>query len=630
VREPEWGTVSEALPDPSVVTDAALREAIEATGFAWRIVDDATGIEMVLVPAGTFDMGCSASISYPTCFEWELPVREVTLTGSFYMGRYEVTQAQWTAVMGSNPSFFQGSLYSGWQQSPVDQVSWDMAQDFVSQTGMRLPTEAEWEYACRAGASTAFSTGSDDDASVEETAWWTGNSAHRTHPVGSRVSNGFGLHDMHGNVWEWVGDWFAEYAPDAQVDPSGPDEPVDGNGRVCRGGSWMDSTEVIRSSFRNAGPPSYIDYRFGFRVVRNLVQPPSVSGLNPPGGGTAGGMLITISGTRLTGTTSVMVGGVAATSVTVVDDTTVTAVTPAGALGAQDVTITTPGGTATLTSGFTYVTVPSWATLVEALPDPSVVTDATLRDAIEATGLAWHVEDTGTGIELLLVPPGTFEMGCAESSAHGCEPREFALHSVTLTAPFYLGRYEVTQAQWLARTGGNPSRFQSASGEVSADEVPNRPVESVSWTSVSDFLVGSGLRLPSEAEWEYSCRAGTTTAIHGFSGHPRGTDDDAMADRVAWMYLNSGLQTRPVGRLLGNGLGLHDMLGNVAEWVEDWWSGPYAPDPAIDPVGAESGTYKLIRGGDYYGVWQIRVSHRHVGWLSDVGMGTGFRVARDP
>jgi formylglycine-generating enzyme required for sulfatase activity len=196
--------------------------------------------------------------------------------------------------------------------------------------------------------------------------------------------------------------------------------------------------------------------------------------------------------------------------VTVVNATTVTAVTPVGAAGARDVVITTPGGTATAAAAETlnYVTTPSWATMLEALPDPAVVTDATLRNTTVATGFAWRVRATTSFIEMVLIPPCTFSMGCSTSDQWNWRASEGPIHLVTLTNAFYIGRDEVTHAQWQQRMGSNPSYFQPPNTEFA---FANRPVESVSRPAVEIFLTVTGLRLPTEAEWEYANRAGTTT-----------------------------------------------------------------------------------------------------------------------
>jgi len=278
------------------------------------------------------------------------------------------------------------------------------------------------------------------------------------------------------------------------------------------------------------------------------------------------------------------------------------------------------------------IVVPPWATLVEAYANPSVVTDANLRAAITATGLAWRVRDTNSQIEMMLIPPGTFNMGCSASEQWFCGGDEDPVHQVTLTSAYYMGRYEVTQAQWTARMGSNPSGFQSASAEVPAAHVPQRPVETVSWNTVQSFLSGTGMRLPTEAEWEYACRAGTTTAFHGFEGQSAGTNIDSLVPNIAWISPEASSQTRPVGGKLGNGFGLHDMLGNVWEWVNDWWyPGYYSVSPAVNPQGPSIGPGRVLRGGSWYEISNMsRTSARlHITEIY-AGIYLGFRVARNP
>ncbi len=278
------------------------------------------------------------------------------------------------------------------------------------------------------------------------------------------------------------------------------------------------------------------------------------------------------------------------------------------------------------------VTTPAWATLIEAFPDPAVVTDPALRAAISATGLAWRVKDTATQIEFVLIPPGSFQMGCSASQQNGCSSNESPVHTVTLTNAFYMGRYEVTQAQWQARMGSNPSSFQSASAEVPAAQVPNRPVERVSWNMIQGFLSQTGMRLPTEAEWEYAYRAGTTTAFHGFTGYPSGTNDDSLLGNIAWFDVNSNSQTRPVGGKLGNGYGLHDMSGNVYEWVNDWYGGSYySISPQNNPLGPTTGTYRVFRGGSWSSSsCYCRASIRYVTCPDAAYDVVGFRAARTP
>ncbi len=633
---PSWATLVEALPDPAVVTDVTLRNAIIATGYPWRVRDNGTQIEMVLVPGGTFTMGCTASNAY-ACNANENPTHSVTITNAFYMGRYEVTQAQWLARMGSNPSSFQGASYPDAASRPVEMVSWNTVQGFLTATGMQLPTEAQWEYACRAGTTTAFHgftgylSGTNDDTLVGNIAWYGafsgGNSDGQTHAVGGKAANALGLHDMLGNVWEWCNDWYGDYSSPAQTNPTGP---ATGTNRVVRGGSWDIDTYYVRSSARFESTPAITYTTLGFRAVKSpsAVAAPTISSVAPNTGPTTGGTAITVTGTNLTGTSSVTIDGVAATSVSVVNATTVTAVTPAGTVGAKTVSVTTPGGTASLTSGFTYISLitPSWATLVEALPDPAVVTDVTLRNAIIATGYPWRVRDNGTQIEMVLVPGGTFTMGCTASNSSGCNADESPTHSVMITNAFYMGRYEVTQAQWLAKMGSNPSYFQGASYPDAA----SRPIEQVSWNTIQGFLTATGMQLPTEAQWEYACRAGTTTAFHGFTGYLSGTNDDTLVGGIAWGLSNSGLQSHAVGGKASNTLGLHDMSGNVYEWCSDWY-GPYSAGAQTNPTGSASGTARTMRGGAWFsGTGYVRSSFRD-GYTPDYAdNGIGFRAVKSP
>ena len=339
----------------------------------------------------------------------------------------------------------------------------------------------------------------------------------------------------------------------------------------------------------------------------------SISSVSPNQGIYSGGTAITITGSFLNGATSVKVGGVPATDVVAVNSTTVTAVTPAGSVGATSVEVTGAKGTATASGAFTFISiiVPTWATLLEAVPDPAVVTDANLRAAIAATGLAWRIRDNGTNIEMLLIPPGIFMMGCSPGDAE-CSDDESPAHQVTLTNAFYMGKTEVTQAQWQAQMGYNPSYFQGQS------DSPSRPVEQVSWNMSRDFITATGLRLPTEAEWEYACRAGTTAQRYG------------VLDDIAWYNGNPNGATHAVATKLPNAFGLYDTIGNVWEWCQDW-NGPYSSVSVTNPTGPTTGTQRLFRGGSWFGLPVIcRASQRNSVYPSLSGYTIGFRVARNP
>jgi len=217
------------------------------------------GMEFVPIPAGEFMMGSHDGESD------EQPVHEVTISQPFYLGKYLVTQAQWEAVMGKS-----SSSHTGDPNLPVENVSWNDVQAFIEKLNerehgktYRLPTEAEWEYACRAGTTTAYSFGH-DPSQLGEYAWYRGNSDSKTHSVGRLKPNAWGLYDMHGNVFEWVQDWFDDYPSGAVTDPQGPST---GSDRVLRGGSFGYNQWFVRCAFRYWYYPQNRDGGIGFRVV---------------------------------------------------------------------------------------------------------------------------------------------------------------------------------------------------------------------------------------------------------------------------------------------------------------------------------------------------------------------------
>jgi formylglycine-generating enzyme required for sulfatase activity len=226
-------------------------------------LDKGVKMELVLVPAGTFLMGSPHGEDGRT--EDEEPRHEAVITRPFYIGKYAITQAEWQAMMGSAPSFFKGD------NRPVENVSWDDCQAFCGalsqKTGrvVRLPTEAEWEYSCRAGTGTAYSFG-DSSERLGGYAWYGDNSGSETQPVGGKQPNSWGLHDMHGNVWEWCSDWYDEtfYVRSPKLAPRGASS---GNYRVLRGGSWLYYPWGCRSAVRLRYLPACRSCLVGLRVV---------------------------------------------------------------------------------------------------------------------------------------------------------------------------------------------------------------------------------------------------------------------------------------------------------------------------------------------------------------------------
>lgn len=219
-----------------------------------QILTNSVGMEFVKIPAGSFMMGSDRK-------DDEKPIHKVTVNYEFYMGKYEVTQEQYESVTGSNPSSFKNC-----PKCPVESVSWEDAQEFIRKLNAkndgykyRLPTEAEWEYAARAG------TTGDFYGNLDSIAWYDGNSDGKTHPVGQKQANAFGLYDMSGNVWEWCQDWYSDYPSGAVTNPTGA---TSGSYRVLRGGGWFYVAVFLRSAIRFGYPPWERSYDLGFRVVR--------------------------------------------------------------------------------------------------------------------------------------------------------------------------------------------------------------------------------------------------------------------------------------------------------------------------------------------------------------------------
>jgi formylglycine-generating enzyme required for sulfatase activity len=251
-------TYDESYLEEVVIKEAGwLRKAVTETHTRSKTAAKilSTHFDFCAIPAGTFQMGSDN----------DGPVHEVTISRSFYMGKYPVTQAQWEAVTGNNPSEFKGA------DRPVEQVSWDDCQEFIRRlnaTGkgtFRLPTEAEWEYSCRAGSRSMFCFGDNEDL-LGDYAWYSSNSDRQTRPVGAKEPNAWGLHDMHGNVWEWCQDWYDDYSTDSATDPQGPSLsplPV----RVFRGGCWRGGADFAASAHRGGRGTGYRAGILGFRLI---------------------------------------------------------------------------------------------------------------------------------------------------------------------------------------------------------------------------------------------------------------------------------------------------------------------------------------------------------------------------
>jgi len=267
-------------PQPEVLADrdgdgrVGLAEALYALQVTAGMTPPNThtntlGMTFNLIPGGTFMMGSPLDELGRYSVERQ---HQVTISTSYYMQTTEVTQAQWEAVMASNPSYF-----SGCADCPVEVVSWHDAQAFISalnamgQGSYRLPTEAEWEYASRAGSDTAFANGDITeilclhDPNLNVMGWYCYNSGNRTHPVAQKDPNAWGLYDMHGNVWEWCQDWVGPYPSEPVTDPTGPSS---GENKVIRGGAFDDQARHCRSAILYRDGPNTRLLRIGFRLVK--------------------------------------------------------------------------------------------------------------------------------------------------------------------------------------------------------------------------------------------------------------------------------------------------------------------------------------------------------------------------
>jgi uncharacterized surface protein with fasciclin (FAS1) repeats/formylglycine-generating enzyme required for sulfatase activity len=301
-----WCEVLEKEVDEKVVTNPAQRAAITATGLPWRVRDKASGIEMLLVPPGQFKMGRTSGDQEAKANE--LPTHSVTLTKSYYLGRYEVTQSQWSRIMKdetpirrpqSGPANIQifgefrgekGTMIQGKgtsEQQPNGAIvfnlspepsnkeplkaanlgaeipalaSWAQCSEFCRKTGLRLPSEAEWEFACRSGVEAPRY------GELDQIAWHRGNADGTFYPVGTKRANGLGFHDMIGNAWEWVNDWYSEYTRSPKTDPTGP---ASGTSRIVRGGYFDYEDGFCRSSLRYSIDTPEFNNSIGFRVARN-------------------------------------------------------------------------------------------------------------------------------------------------------------------------------------------------------------------------------------------------------------------------------------------------------------------------------------------------------------------------
>ncbi len=562
------------------------------------------GIEFVTVPAGGFQMGQLVGPGWD-----EVPIHPVHISQPFEMGKYEITQSQYTSILSENPSYHTGA------DLPVEMVSWNGAKAFVDALNSlndgynyRLPTEAEWEYAARAGTIGRW------PFNINEVAWHGSNSSGQTHPVGTKKPNPFGLYDMQGNVSEWVRDWFDseyyQYCVDHSLvtDPPGP---ASGTEKVSRGGSYNSGYNYIYLGYRSSDQPTFTgtSETRGFRVARTrrdasgypviLATPAAVEF----GGVSAGGSsekLVTITNA---GTANLVIGTVASP----VHPFSKTADTCSGKT-------LNPSSSCTVTYRFAPTAGGSYD------GTSSVASNDTGKNRLEITlnGTVSTNIIGPFGMRFVTVPAGEFQMG---QDNVGPGWNELPVHCVVISGAFEMGAFEITQKNYKDVTGTNPSYTVG----------DTLPVGMTSWDDAQAFVDalnsrkdGYTYRLPTEAEWEYACRAGTT------GNNPYDLNE------VAWYDGNSSHQPHPVGTKAPNAFGLYDMLGNVEEWVRDWYDDTYyqfCVDNGIvyDPPGPASGAEKVSRGGGYGSSGNyVMPGHRasDATGFSGTSEARGFRIVR--
>jgi formylglycine-generating enzyme required for sulfatase activity len=559
---------------------------------------------------GMFVMGSDASTK--ELWLGEETEHEVTLTQGFWMADTPCTQGLWMGAGARENS----SRFTGFS-NPVELVSWEDCQAWLKGLGEvfplmqpALPTEAQWEYACRSGSTGVYCFG-DDERELEKYAWYRTNSNDNTHLVGAKLPNAWGLYDVHGNVLEWCQDWHDAFSKASVTDPVGP---AKGSTRVVRGGSWLDSARSLRSACRLGYVPGFRDDYLGFRLLSSaLGAEPSEGAMLPeaePGTERA----------RI-GSAELDYGFLRSIDLDAVGETTaedqfteieVNAYTSIRVVSDQ-------GG-----YQFDRLEKPDWA--VEFGHD-----SYGLYSVFEV-----ETEKKGTPVrqKMRWIPPGRFLMGSAEGRDYG-RGNESPEHEVVITQGYWMFDTPCTQGLWTALMGGNPSSFVD----------PERPVEQVSWEDASGFaqrlngwfgkknkkssgksVIGwseLAFRLPTEAEWEYACRAGTKTDTYLGDLEILGDANAPLLDRIGWYGGNSGRDydlkksisleldwlterqypdkvrgTQKVAGKVPNGWGLYDMLGNVWEWCEDW-DGEYSADRATDPINLSEGSIRVIRGGSW-------------------------------
>jgi formylglycine-generating enzyme required for sulfatase activity/serine/threonine protein kinase len=593
---------------------------------------NSAGMDLVLIPPGQFSMGSPetadellkafGSEAKTGYLDGERPAHRVTIGRPFFLGKYEVTVAQfrkfveetsyrtelekdWKGGTGHTAkNEFKPQTSFSWRDwgvvqtdtCPVVNVTYNDATEFCKWLSgkegrqYRLPTEAEWEYACRAGSTTRFYNGDDPNAlsKIANFGKLSAKDGRYTLPVGQFAPNNFDLYDMSGNVSEWCSDlWSAEYYARSPVtDPEGPEH---GKDHVSRGGGWFNSAIFARSAHRRHFGFGRGNCNIGFRVACA-----SISGLS------------TAASNEQVPLKDAALKNVGVKNVAVKNAPTATASPNRDDAGLLIAPFDEPTAKRAQQE---------WADRLKTPVD--------LKDTI--------------GVRLRLIPPGRFRMG-SDSAGEDKRPE----HHVRITHPLYFGTYEVTKGefgQFAAATQYKTEAERNKGGwrlDNSAkrakwdgnhrytwrhpgfEQANNHPVVDISWDDARAFCEwlshkeGNTYRLPTEAEWEYVCRAGTTDRTYNGNDQEKLTEIANVADATAgkkfpaWPAVSSSdgwIYTSPVGQFRPNNFGLYDTIGNVSEWCADWYGKDYYKNsPENDPPGPTTGKVRIGRGGPFNGI----------------------------
>ena len=637
----------------------------DAPEGGWTDEHKTTKLVLRKIEPGTFTMGSPSNETGRSSDETQ---HKVTLTNAYYIGIFEVTQKQYKLIMGRNPSYYKGDM------RPVEYVSYDMLRgsgkganwpynydvDEASFFGILraktqivfdLPTEAQWEFACRAGTTTALNSGKNLSNAYEckemaEVARYKynhydekgGYSQHTT--VGSYLPNAWGLYDMHGNVIEWCLDFYQDdLGSDAVTEPRGLSW---GAYRVLRGGSWSYGASGCRSADRNYYHPIYSNYTdlgLGFRIalVQNVFSGPDNQIQKnfefKIESGTENTLPIfqtKFYGKMKNGTekpleemgkleydgASGIVAGIGKHHLTWIPDNAYTNIMNEVKLRVEYEDVTEQAA---------YLVLDTTNNKMRVSPEgPDTAGDKCRTDEL------W----------LRRIEPGTFTMGSPEDELG--RYTDETQHKVTLTKAYYIGVFEITQKQCQNIMGINPSYYKGDARPV--DYVSYNMLRGTTWpknneVNKNSFMcqlrrkAGNIFDLPTEAQWEYACRAGTTTALNSGKNLSDAYKCDEMVEVGKYKYNRGSYQHTKVGSYLPNAWGLYDMHGNVEEWCLDWY-GSYGGN-ATDPKGASSGSYRVLRGGSWSSdARDCRSASRNDHILPDYGgdpvnggFSFGFRIA---